>query len=88
MKAATLTTVLALSLRAAGANAAPPLAQAFDMHVPVPPVPVTVAGTPRLVYELYLTNFAAQGLEPISLEVRNAATGDVLVRYAGRDCRS
>src|SRR5690606_29392994 len=47
------------------------------------PVPVTVAGTPRLVYELYLTNFASQGLEPISLEVRDAATGEVLVRYAG-----
>lgn len=81
VKAATLLVAFTLALPATGVHAGP-LAQAFDMRVPVSPVPVVISGTPRLVYELHLTNFSPDVLEPVSLEVQNAVTGDVLVRYA------
>jgi hypothetical protein len=52
--------------------------QDLDMRVPLPPTPVTIDGTPRLVYELHLANY---GLEPVFLElveVVNAEGGAVI----------
>lgn len=57
------TTALGAEYTATAATS--PLRQSFDMQVPVPPTPVTVAGTPQLVYELHLTNFAR---EPLALQ--------------------
>jgi murein DD-endopeptidase MepM/ murein hydrolase activator NlpD len=58
----------ALLLAGAGnvsAVAAPALQQSFDIQVPVPPTPVIVSGSPRLVFELHVTNFAR---EPLRLQ--------------------
>jgi murein DD-endopeptidase len=55
-----LCVVLALMLGAASASvgqARPPLVQSIDLHVPVPPTAVTIAGKRHLAYELHLTNF-------------------------------
>jgi murein DD-endopeptidase len=56
-----LTAWLAGAATVSGADA-PPLRQSFDMQVPVPPTPVIVNGSPRLVFELHLTNFARETL--------------------------
>lgn len=69
-----LLTALLLLVSAASAVAAEPLRQSFDVQVPVPPVPVSVDGRVRLVYELQLTNFASTALELTRLDV--AAAGD------------
>lgn len=69
-----------------------PLRQSFHMQVPVPPTPVTVAGTPQLVYELHLTNFAREPLVLQRVEVLDAddatviadVRGDALDRRLGR----
>lgn len=55
-----------------------PLRQSFDMQVPVPPTPVTVAGTPQLVYELHLTNFAREPLVLQRVEVLDADDAAVI----------
>jgi murein DD-endopeptidase MepM/ murein hydrolase activator NlpD len=60
-----------------------PIRPSFHLEVPSPPIPVAVAGTPRLIYELHLLNFAG---EPLSLErvaVLNAADGGVLADLEG-----
>lgn len=81
--------VAAVLLAAAGASApgiaaqAPPLRTSFDLVVPVPPTPVPVAGTPRLVYELHLTSFAPESLEVRSVEVLDPRDGAVLARVSG-----
>lgn len=79
-----LAALLPLGLAAPWIHASP-LVQAFDMRVPVPPLPVTVAGTSQLVYELHLANFAAHALEPVSLEIRDAGTGRALATYSGEE---
>ena len=58
--------------------AEPLLRQSFDVRVPAPPTPVTVAGISELVYELHLTNFAPTGLVLERLEVTDADAGSVL----------
>lgn len=55
-----------------------PLRQSFDMQVPVPPTPVTVAGTPQLLYELHLANFAREPLVLQRVEVLDADEATVL----------
>lgn len=55
-----------------------PLRQSFDMRVPVPPAPVTVAGTPQLLYELHLTNFAREPLVLQRVEVLDADDATVI----------
>ena len=64
-----LATLLAASGPGAGAQTP---RQSFDLVVPTSPVPVTVAGTTRLVYELHITNFAADTLRLTRLEVLEA----------------
>lgn len=74
---------LALAAVLAGpAGAATPLRQSFDLQVPASPIPVTVDGTPRLVYELHLTNFADEPLAPVRVEVSDG-DGRVIATFAG-----
>jgi murein DD-endopeptidase len=74
------------------AGATTGLRQSFDLHVPMPPTPVAVAGTSRLVYELHLTNFSPAPLvlkrvevlevqsETVIAELSNSALGHRLDR--------
>lgn len=53
-----LTLALALcAARPSAGQARMPLVQSIDLHVPVPPTPVIIAGRRHLAYELHLTNF-------------------------------
>lgn len=70
------TTALGAEYTATAATS--PLRQSFDMQVPVPPTPVTVAGTPQLVYELHLTNFAREPLVLQRVEVLDADDAAVI----------
>jgi hypothetical protein len=45
----------------------------------VPPTPVVVDGEQRVVYELHLTNFSADPLTPVTLEVHGGPRGEVLL---------
>lgn len=76
-------TALAIAAFAGLAAAAAPLRQSFDMRVPAPPVPVTVDGTRRAVYELHLANFAGEALTPLRLEVRDAHGGKAIAAFDG-----
>lgn len=60
--------------------AAPPR-EAFDLRVPVAPMVRSVDGVNELVYELHLDNFAPRALQPLRVEVMNAADGHVLASY-------
>ena len=71
-------TPMLLGVSAETARAEPQLRQSFDVRVPAPPTPVTVAGNSELVYELHLTNFAPTGLVLERLEVTDADAGSVL----------
>ncbi|WP_149194390.1 M23 family metallopeptidase [Luteimonas suaedae] len=63
---------------AGAAAAATPLRQSFDMQVPAPPTPVTVAGKPQLVYELHLTNFTSAPLVLQQVDVLDARDATVI----------
>lgn len=63
------------------ATAAEPPRESFDLRVPFAPTPYTVDGRPTLVYELHLSNFTADALEPTAVDVIDADRGDVLMRY-------
>jgi murein DD-endopeptidase len=54
-----------------------PLRSSFDLHVPVAPAPVTVAGVPQLVYELHLTNFSDEALTLARVRVLDERGGQV-----------
>ena len=58
--------------------AAPALHSSFDLHVPVAPAPLTVAGMPQLVYELHLRNFSDEALTLHGVKVLDAERGTVL----------
>lgn len=68
MRAGAAALLLALLLPAARAG----MVQSFYLRVPVPPTPVPVAGSLRLVYELHLTNFSDRPLTLTKLEVEAA----------------
>lgn len=57
----------------------------FDLTVPVPPTPVRVAGTSRLIYELRLAVFASVPLIPRSIEVVDVEDGSVIADVRGDD---
>jgi len=61
----------------------PPVRESFDIVAPKPPAPVVVEGRAQLLYELHLTNFSREPLEPKRLRVLDAATGRVLGDFAG-----
>ncbi|MGH8249781.1 MAG: M23 family metallopeptidase [Steroidobacteraceae bacterium] len=67
--------ILLLVLLAPGVNSAQPRApviQSLDVHIPVPPTPVTIAGERVLGYELHLTNFRSIDLILSRVEVTDA----------------
>ena len=51
----------------------------FDMEVPVEPRPVNIDGTPTIVYELHLTNFAQDPLKLKCVSVLEASTDEEIV---------
>lgn len=60
-----------------------PLRSSFDMRVPVAPTPVSVEGTPSLVYELHFTNFAREPLALCGVHVLDPDEGTVLANLRG-----
>ncbi|MFC3551374.1 M23 family metallopeptidase [Lysobacter cavernae] len=60
------------------AGAAPPLRSSFDLQVPMPPTVVTVAGTPRLFYELHLSNFAQDALTLRRVQIIDTEHGNTI----------
>ena len=65
------------------ASAATLLRESFDLQVPTHPTPVLVDGTPRLVYELHLTNFTREPLSPVSIDVLDEKD-HVLASFTGK----
>ena len=61
------------------------LVNSFDMAVLQAPVPVSVEGRQRWVYELHLTNFAATALVPAGVRVIDADSGAVMAGFAQDD---
>jgi murein DD-endopeptidase len=55
-----------------------PMRRSFDLHVPVPPTPVPIAGTSQLVYELHIANFAREPLSLQRVEVVDADRATVI----------
>lgn len=83
MRAVLRWVLLAAALCGASASAGPGDAvihESFDLQVPLLPAPVRVEGRARLHYELHLTNFAAEALRPLALEVGDAS-GLPLARF-------
>lgn len=72
-----------LGLAGLAATAAEPPRESFDLRVPVAPAAYAVDGRQLLVYELQLSNYAADTLEPTAVTVLDAERGEVLLRYAG-----
>lgn len=79
----------ALTLSSSRASTTPAIENppqiALDIRVSISPTPVTIAGTPQLVYELYLTNFRADALVLEGVEVLDAtrATPAPLAQVSG-----
>lgn len=55
----------------------------FDMQVPVPPTPLTVADSQELVYELHVSNFSQSPVVVDDVEVLNAAEGTLIKQFSG-----
>lgn len=72
----------------AQAQTSMPLRQAFDVQVPNPPTPAKVSGKTWLVYELHLSNFAAEPLALRRVAVLDAVSGAVLADLRGEALRS
>jgi murein DD-endopeptidase len=70
-------------LLAASASAGPVLRESFDLSVPKPPAPVAIDGQARLFYELHLANFARRALDPVRIDVLDAASGAVVATLEG-----
>lgn len=71
-----------LAFLAATAAVAGPVRQSFDLAVLQPPVPVTVDGAIRLVYELHLASYADTPLVLQQVEVLDADAGTVIADFA------
>jgi murein DD-endopeptidase len=56
--------------------------ESFDIVVPQTPIPVVTKAQVMLVYELHLTNFAAEPLSVKRLRIRESDTGRELVSFA------
>src|SRR5262245_44822207 len=69
------------STSVSGQAAAQALRDSFDMHVPVAPSPVAVAGEIRLAYEIHLTNFSRENLSALGLSVLDSVDGFVIAKY-------
>ena len=64
------------------------LRQAFDVQVPNPPTPVKLSGETWLVYELHLSNFAAETLALRRVAVLDAVSGSLLAELQGEALRT
>ncbi len=84
---APLLACLALVSTPVGAWAAESLRESFDIVVPKAPAPAAVAGRAQLLYELHLTNFSQEPLEPRRLRVLDADTGRVVAEFADEALR-
>jgi hypothetical protein len=60
----------------------------FDMRVPLPPTPIIIAGTPYLIYELHLTNFARAPLVVRGVEVLSVESATTLAAWRGAELES
>lgn len=65
------------------AGAAEPPRESFDLRVPFAPAAYALDGRTALVYELQLSNYAAEALNPVGIDVVDADRATVLVRYSG-----
>jgi len=74
---------LVLCLLPAAAMAQSGIQESFDLSVPVPPTPVAIDGQARLFYELHLANFSRRPLDPVRVEVLDAASGKALAAFEG-----
>lgn len=63
------------------ARATEPPRESFDLRVPFAPTAYTVEGHPTLVYELQLSNYTADTLEPVAVAVIDADRDAVVLRY-------
>jgi murein DD-endopeptidase len=63
----------------------PPLVQSVDVHIPVAPTPVRIAGRRHLAYELHLTNLAATDVVLNGVDVMDAGRSARLARYRGSE---
>jgi murein DD-endopeptidase len=70
-----------VSVTALAAQSAPE--ESFDLRVPSAPMARAIQGGAELVYELHLDNFARRDLQPLQVDVLDAADGRVLASYAG-----
>lgn len=64
-----------------------PLRELFDIVAPKPPAPVAVAGREQLIYELHLTNFSSEPLEPRRVRVLDADTERAVADFADEGLR-
>lgn len=76
-------TILALVFLCAAALAHAAPEESFDLRVPAAPQARAVAGGAELIYELHLDNYARRDLQPVQVEVLDAADGRVLASYQG-----
>jgi murein DD-endopeptidase len=80
-------TVMSCAIAGRAQNAMP-VRQSFDIQVPWIPAPVVIAGQQQLVYELHLTNFAADSLALNQIDVLNSTSGTVVRRFQGGELAS
>lgn len=57
--------------------------QSFDLQVPVRPTPISVMGKYRLMYELYLTNFAQEALVLEQVDILDADDVTIIADLQG-----
>ena len=87
-RTARLVACLALAATPVAAREPDPLRESFDIVAPKAPAPVAVEGRSQLLYELHLTNFGPEPLEPRRLRVLDIATGRVVGDFADEALRA
>jgi murein DD-endopeptidase MepM/ murein hydrolase activator NlpD len=85
---ARLAVCLALAATPVAARSPESVRESFDVVIPKPPTPVSVEGREQLLYELHLTNFSQDPLEPRRVRVLDADTGRVVGDFAGEALRA
>ena len=78
-----LSVVILLAAPNPQASGVQAIVQGFDIAIPYRPAAVPVAGRQQLFYELHLSNFARIPLAAMRLEVRDPASGAVLLDVSG-----
>ncbi len=70
------------------AQARAPLVYSPEVHIPVPPTPVRIAGKRHLAYELHITNLRSTDIELTSVEVLDGGTGKSLALFRDNELTS